>query len=161
MNKAYQEFGEQKVITSGLKFLLISLIVLQGFGLINSVMAINGAISPVSEEQAVLSPLWLVLLTIAGRVMCLVGGFIMLKKQTLGGFNLYLSGKLLAAYLPILMQIIYFEEYVIFLSFSLETMNFSTAEVPVRSVAGMSVCIDILLRSVWPMLIFMRRKELH
>lgn len=154
----YQE--EQDHDFSGtLKFLLISLIVLQSVGLLSGLFALVKSFSPSNGYEEVLQTPWLAIVTIIGKALAIAGGVIMLNQKAWKGFHLYIAGKVISFGIPTVFNLIHFDTMLEYMQLAFAESGLQVTPEFVHGVLVGSSIFGFIFTALWPILIFNRRSE--
>ena len=149
----------EQSFSSTLKFLLISLIVLQSLGLLSALFGLVKAFSPTNAYEEVLQAPWIAIVTVVGKGLAIAGGVIMLNQKAWSGFHLYLAGKVLSFGIPTIMNLIYMETMMEYLRLAFVEAGLDVTAGLIQGVLIGSTVMGLIFTSLWPILIFNRRSE--
>ncbi len=154
----YNESQEHS-FSSTMKFLLISLIVLQSLGLLSGLFALVKSFSPTNAYEEVLQAPWIAIVTVVGKALAIAGGVIMLNQKAWKGFHLYLAAKVLSLGLMVLLNIVYMDTMIEYFRFELAKEGIDVTYDLIQGVLIGSTIMGLVFTSLWPILIYNRRSE--
>lgn len=154
----YNESQEHS-FSSTMKFLLISLIVLQSLGLLSGLFALVKSFSPTNAYEEVLQAPWIAIVTVVGKALAIAGGVIMLNQKAWKGFHLYLAGKALSFGIPTIMNLVYMDTMMEYLRLAFAEAGLSVTTGLIQGVLIGSTVLGLVFTSLWPILIYNRRSE--
>jgi hypothetical protein len=151
--------GYEQPFSSTLKFLLISLIVLQSLGLLSALFGLVKSFSPTNAYEEILQAPWMAVVTIVGKGLAIAGGVIMLNQKAWSGFHLYLAGKVLSFAVPTVFNLIYFDTMLEYLQMAFAESGLNVTPDLISGVFIGFTILGLIFTSLWPILIFNRRSE--